>query len=283
MAARDAADSRTTRRVPVKNPRLYPLIVAAMLAGAMVACESSTDVGLLSDATITADVASSSGDAVAVAVATMIANQSTGGLSSVEAPPDAVMASVVDNSGVIFNRSRTCLDANGATVNNCAPLSSVRQIITHVTLDGTRTGANDDETRSWAGAVHRVADDTLTRVFVSANETSRIHVGTATGNDTTTFTEGTFVRNAVETAIDSTKAVTFNLPRSQNPWPVSGSIVRRVHVKVTITRGGNTDTREMDLRVEVIFPADAQGNVVLHINNRTCNLNLVTHAVTACT
>jgi hypothetical protein len=32
----------------------------------------------------------------------------------------------------------------------------------------------------------------------------------------------------------------------------------------------------------VDFPADAQGNVVLHVNDKTCNLNLVTHTVTGC-
>jgi hypothetical protein len=32
----------------------------------------------------------------------------------------------------------------------------------------------------------------------------------------------------------------------------------------------------------VDYPADAQGNVVLHINDKTCNLNLTTHAVTNC-
>lgn len=268
--------------------RRYSLVVAgaATLAGAMVACESSTDVSLINDAAVTADAAASAGDAIGLAVATMIGNESTAQLSSLEAQPDVPMSNATDNSGVNATRTRTCLDAAGAAVTNCQPLSSVRKIITSVTLNGTRSGSNDSSTKTWTGAVHRAILDTLTRVFNTATppvETSRIHAGTATANDTTTFTEGTFSRKAVETAVDSTKAVTFAVPRSTNPWPTSGSIVRVVQVKVTVTRGDKTETRNMTLRIEVTFPADAQGNVVLKINTKTCNLNLVTHAVTNCT
>jgi len=41
-------------------------------------------------------------------------------------------------------------------------------------------------------------------------------------------------------------------------------------------------TRDFTKRIEVDFPADAQGNVVLKIDAKVCNLNLVTHAVTNC-
>jgi hypothetical protein len=41
-------------------------------------------------------------------------------------------------------------------------------------------------------------------------------------------------------------------------------------------------TRDYTKRVEVDFPTDAQGNVVLKIDSQTCNLNLVTHTVTGC-
>lgn len=273
----------------MKKSSRYPLVVAAAatLAGVMVACESSTEVSLVNDAAVTADVAASAGDAVATAVSTMIGNESTAQLSSVEAPPDGPPSSnATDNSGVVPTRSRTCLDASGATVANCSPLSSVRKIITTVTLDGTRTGSNDTETKTWTGAVHRAILDTLTRVFNTAQppvETSREHDGTATANDTTTFTEGDFSRKLVEAAVDSVQSVTFALPRSANPWPTSGSIVRVVQVKVTVTRGDRTETKDFSVRIQVDFPADAQGNVVLTINTKTCNLNLVTHAVTACT
>jgi len=58
--------------------------------------------------------------------------------------------------------------------------------------------------------------------------------------------------------------------------------VRNVAVHVIVTKGAQTDTRDVTKRIEVTFPADAQGNVQLTINATTCNLNLVTHKVTNC-
>ena len=81
---------------------------------------------------------------------------------------------------------------------------------------------------------------------------------------------------------DSVKAVTWNMPRSSNPWPVSGSIVRVDTVHVTVTKGSQLQSRDVVRNVSVTFPADAQGNVVLTINGKTCNLNLVTHVVSGC-
>lgn len=266
----------------MKQSRIYPLAAAtaAILAGALVACESATDVNLLSDATITSDVAVSAGDEISVAVNEMINNESTASLSSIEAPPTANLS---DNS-LSINRSRKCLDANNAVVTNCTPLSSVRKIVTDVQMDGTRSGSSADGSKTWTGAVHRTAHDTVTRVFNGSNvETQRVHAGVNAGNDTTTFAEGEFSRKVVEAGVDSVQSVTFNVPRSQNPWPVSGKIVRNVTVTVTLTRENSTQTRTVTRRIEVDFPADAQGNVVLKINDRTCNLNLVTHTVTACT
>lgn len=50
----------------------------------------------------------------------------------------------------------------------------------------------------------------------------------------------------------------------------------------TITRGSDTQTRSFNRAVPVTFPADNQGNVTLTVNDKTCQLNLVTHAVTNC-
>ena len=269
----------------MQKSRLYTIVAAATLAGTMIACENSTEVGLLNDNTITADVAASAGDAISLAVSNMVANETAASLSSLEVQPGPPMASAADNSGVAFTRTRTCLDATGATVTGCSPLSSVRKIITRVTMDGTRTGSDSSKTKTWSGAVHRVSNDTVTRVFNTATppvETSRVHADITTGNDTTTFTEGEFSRKVIEAAVDSVKQVTFNVPRSQNPWPVSGKIVRVVSVKISVTRGSKTETKDVTRTIEVDFPPDAQGNVVLKINGKTCSLNLVTHAVTGC-
>lgn len=259
------------------NRSRFSILTCAVLA--LAACADSTvPASLLDDREVTADIAATSGDAIAEAVGTMLGNQLDGGLSFLAGAPDVA-------HNVIHSRSKTCFDAAGAVVAACNPMSSVRKIATRATLDGTRSGTRTTTggaTVTWSGAVHRVHNDTLTRIFTSANETARSHTGVSTGTDTTNFSDGTVSRIATEVSLDSVRAVTFNLPRSSNPWPASGSIMRNAAVKVVVTKESRTETRNLTRRVQVSFPADAQGNVVLQINDKTCNLNLVTRKVTNC-
>ncbi|MGH7680312.1 MAG: hypothetical protein ACRENU_17720 [Gemmatimonadaceae bacterium] len=265
----------------MKNLRLYPLVVAAVLG--LAACgDSLSSSQLLTDDELNTDLAASSGDAIALSLESMLGNEGTAGMTGASVQSDVAAA---NTSTLSFSRTRTCFDANSAIVANCTPLSSVRKIATHVAIDGSRSGSHetrDGGTATWSGVVHRVGDDTLSRIFTGANETARSHTGTATGDDTTTFSDGEKTRIASESVLDSVKAVTWNLPRSANPWPVSGSIKRIVSVEVVVTSGTQTQTRSATRTVTVTFPADNQGNVVLTINDKTCQLNLVTHAVTNC-
>jgi hypothetical protein len=267
----------------VKTVHRPTLLAAAVVLG-LVACESTTSVlpTLLTDATVNADVATNSGDAMAAAVDNMNANETFNALPYIASNSTGTAAAL---EGV---RSRTCYDANGTVVSNCTPLSSVRKIVTHVEINGSRTGTSTTEggvAKTWTGVAHRVSNDTLVRTFSTAQppvETARTHSDVTVGHDTTTFTEGNFVRSLAEATLDSVKAVKFNLPRSSNPWPVSGSIVRVDTVHASATRENKSETRSVVRIVEVIFPADAQGNVVLKVNDKTCNLNLSTHVVSNC-
>jgi hypothetical protein len=122
---------------------------------------------------------------------------------------------------------------------------------------------------------------------LAGTETSRTHNGFGASNDKTTFVgtkDGvTLTRVMTEVSNDSVQGVVFNLPHASNPWPVSGTIVRNTTGAIEVTLGDRTESRNFTRRVTVTFPADAQGNVTITINTRTCQLNLVTHAVTGCT
>ena len=265
----------------MKTAHLSIALTAAAVFG-IVACQNTTSAlpTLLTDATVTADVATSSGDALASAVQTMTANESQASL------PYVMSNSVAPALDEV--RTRTCYDANGAVVANCSPLSSVRKVVTHVEINVSRQGTSSTEggtTKTWTGAVHRTSNDTLVRTFSTAQppvEQSRTHSDLTVGHDTTTFTEGTLTRKVSEATRDTVKAVKFNLPRSSNPWPVSGSIVRVDTVHATATSSNKTEDRTVVRTVEIDFPPDAQGNVVLKVNDKTCNLNLNTHVVSGC-
>lgn len=267
----------------MKIPKFTPVVLAA--AAMSFACSDSTSLKNLiaTDAVVTADVAASAGDAIAQGVADMMANESTGGLAGIQSS-NLVSAEALPN----YTRLRTCFNADGGVVANCSPIASVRKIVTHVTIDGGRSGSSSTEggvPKTWSGAIHRIADDTVQRVFNTAQtpaETQRVHSAVASAHDTTTFTEGASSRLAAETAHDTVKTLTWSLPRTTNPWPTSGKIIRAVAVHFVATRENKTETRDVTRVVEVDFPADAQGNVVLKINDKTCNLNLVNHSVTGC-
>lgn len=270
----------------MKITKLPPLALA-VAALSVAACSDSTTEAvseLVSDSVLTADIATSAGDAIASALEIMAANEGAVSLPGVA----YAVASPANANALTFSRTRTCYDANDAVVAGCSPLSSVRKIVTHVTADGSRSGTRSTtggSTVTWSGAVHRVADDTVTRNFNTAQppvETSRTHSGLSVGHDTTSFSDGTNSREVSEASLDSVKALTWNLPRSSNPFPVSGKIVRVDSVHVVATRGSSTQTRDAVRIIEVTFPADAQGNVVLKIDDKTCTLNLVTHAVSDC-
>ncbi len=264
----------------MKFIRLSPFIMAAALA----ACEGTSPISsLVSDSTVTSDVAISAGDAIATALTNMALNEGALALPGADANENNTPFGA-DND-LSFNRVRTCFDANNAVVQGCSPLSSVRKVVTLVNINGSRSGSRSTEggrTVTWYGAVHRTSNDTVTRNFNGSTEVSRTHSDLTVGRDTLTFTDGEVSRLIAESANDSIKAVTWNIPRSSNPFPISGSVVRFVSVHVVATSGNETRTRDVTRKVSVVFPADSQGNVVLTINDKTCNLNLVTHAVSNC-
>lgn len=268
--------------------KVIQLSTLALVAAAVgfVACSDSTSSvpEIVSDEAIAADIASSAGDAMATSLQSMMSNESFVSLPGVMAPAPGVSRA----ADIAYTRTVSCYNASDVEVSGCTPLSQVRKVVAHVTAEGTRSGTSTGPfggSVEWTGVAHRVADDTLLRNFNTAQppaEVSRTHNGLATAHDTATFTGEVAVRVVSEAAVDSVRGLTWNLPRSSNPWPASGKIVRVDTVHVVATAANQTASRTVVRIVEVDFPADAQGNVVLKVNDRTCNLNLVTHAVTNC-
>lgn len=262
----------------MRSRAVFRLATAAGLLGLWACSESTSPASLVDQATLTTDVASSSGDAIALDVSTLTGNESA--VSLAVSPVPAAPAGEAGQDSIVWTRSRTCFDSTGTSV-ACAPLSNVRKIVTHWSFIGVR----DDTAENGAvftGNVNRVADDTLFRNFTAGTETSRTHDGVAAGSDTSSFVGPNVTRTYDEAGNDSVNAVTWNVPRFNNPFPVSGKIVRNVSIHATFASATRSSTTDVTKRVEVDFPADAQGNVVLKIDNKTCNLNLVTRRVSNC-
>ncbi len=267
----------------MKHRNLF-IVAAAFAFGATACTDDANEPSLVADTDITADVAQASGEAIAEDVGQLITAELLAGLPWAS-PPDHPMGPGGGTPlGITVTRTRTCFDANNQPQTQCDP-STTASIQVTLTMDGsftrqgTRPGSPDTVTMT--ASIHR--NRSLTISGLLGTETSRTHNGNGSSNDTTTFTDSRHSRTMVESSVDSTKNVVFNLPRVTNPWPVSGQMVRVVNGTVTITTADRTETRTFSRYVVVTFPADAQGNVTIQINDRTCTLNLVTRRVVCST
>jgi hypothetical protein len=242
------------------------LIYALAAVAGLAACTDVNAPSDLTDTQIAADLAQSSGDAIATDVAQAVLNE--GNFAGAAALNAAGMAE--DTSSLTVVRTRTCYDAQNAVI-ACGPGA----VSMHVTakIDGSVQRDN------FSGIIHRSRDMTITGL--ASGSTTRTHNGTGSSSDTTTFTGSRGTRHAEEAASDSVVNLVFHLPHASNPWPVSGQIIRNVDATITLTRtDGTTITRTIDRRVVVTFPADAEGNVAIQVGDLSCSLNLVTHHVT---
>jgi hypothetical protein len=241
-------------------------IAAAMLLGAA-ACADLGGPEVLTDDVVSEDMAISSGEAVASAVGELIGNEVFSGLAGA-APAGAPAAP----EEIEISRSRTCYDEDGNEQQQCNNLTTA-SIRIQWTVDGTK------ETQHLSASIHHTHDATISGLL--GEETSRTHNGIGTSDDTVTITRENLTKTVAESSVDSVRNVVFNLPRSTNPWPVSGSIVRNVSATITVS-GPREETRTVSRRIEVTFPPDSQGNVSIQVGDVTCTLNLVTRAVTSC-
>lgn len=245
------------------------LVILAVAVAAMSACSDGT--GPVSDDTtdtsLATDLAVSAGDAIATAVGDMIDNDQ---FSSVGA--DIAMDAAASGEGdVTRSRTRTCYDAEGNVV-TCGEGLTESALVT-LQLDGAWSGEN------FTAVVHRQLRDSVSGI--GSESTSRTHNGYGASQDTATYTHDLTTRVAAIAASDSVMDLVFDLPHANNPWPVSGQVIRNVDATFTLTRGA-TKTRTIVRRAVVTFPADAQGNVPLEVGTLSCTLNLVTHRVTGC-
>lgn len=255
-------------------------LALAGAAVALTACSDSTSLSLTSDTEVTADVVATAGDALAADVGEMLANEVSVG-AALPAPPIGLFQPPSWN----VVRTRVCYDAQNVAQTQCSATTTA-SIVFNVSINGSveRTHQGPHGSESMTIAVHRTRQLTISGLL--GTETSRIHDGFGTSRDTATFTgthEGaTITRVVTEASNDSAQAVTFNLPHSTNPWPVSGVLIRNSSGTVDVTSGERHESRSFSRRVVVTFPADAQGNVSININGKACTLNLVTHVVANC-
>ncbi len=269
--------------------RPFHLVAVALAAAAAAACSkdntSPPTTTVESDQQVSSDVVNSAGPAIAVDVAEINTND------SMTLAPPASADSGPAGSGFTFARHRTCYA--GTTVQAACDSLTTDSIVIADTGSGTVTRSFTGPHGSDSATVALHFNAHVTASGLHGHETTRTYNGAGSANDTTHFTatadSSARTRTLAEADNDSVEALVVTLPRATNPWPTAGKIVRNAAGNVTVVGGANPGTRSYSRRVEVDFPADAQGNVTLKLTGTgvtgtaTCSLNLSTRVVSSCT
>lgn len=266
---------------------------AAVLAISLAACsgDSATGPGLgITDNEINQGIASDAGDAVATSVDLMTAEDAAEGAASLTLAPGVDAAVTVTCTGPDAGGWFTC------DKTTWRGLSLVRQVRY---WDGTSYGLGFDpgttdsvnHRLTLTGSFHPVWSP-LRTIYVDRADTSTMivnragspvqHIWNRVGarQDSSTYVTANVRRAFHYTAFDTATAVTFDMPRSQYPWPMSGTVVHDVTVVFDASSDTKSYSKTIVRRVEVTF--NGTENVTLQVGALTCSLDLGTHAVTGC-
>ena len=163
---------------------------------------------------------------------------------------------------------RTCTfkNAAGATQGGYDATTTASAII-HAEVTGKI------ERENWSAEVERIRDLTVTGL--AGAETSRTWNGTGTGKSTRSrHKEGTETRTYDVSCTSTRTNVVVNLPRSENRWPVSGTINRQCTIKIT---GGPNDGKTVERTVTITFNGTQM--VPITVNGKAFTLDLKTRKV----
>lgn len=176
-------------------------------------------------------------------VAVVAADAAIGDVQQMVLPVGAPAVVSADAAGppATFSRTVTFFDADGVEQSAYNPLTTAS---INVVVDLSHAV----EREGWSASVERHRD--LTVSGLEGQETSRIWNGTSSGTVMRSrHTEANGTRTYDMTTSSVITDVVVGVPRSENPWPLSGTITRTI--MITITNGPNGDvTRERTVTIE---------------------------------
>jgi hypothetical protein len=176
-------------------------------------------------------------------------------------------APVVNSNGLTVTRSLAFYDASGNLMNH---------------FDSTTASANVQATEVGvvtrplgADTVNRARNVTATGLL--GHNTTRIWNGTASGTSGAYWSDSVATRTADLSDQTTFSNVVVALPRSANPYPISGTIIRIVTGTGVVTKAGRTRTITIARTVTITFNG---GQVVpMAVGSDTYTLDLVSGAV----
>jgi len=271
-------------------------VAALMLATGALACSADL-VGppALDDAQIDADIAATSGDAVASQITSFGDNVAAAGSFSMVAPSYSVSAgsngarlngisptctyasgryscAATTEQGLSVSRSFAFYNAQGQTVQNWDP-AVVESVNFQAQVDGHFT-----QGIVWTAGVHRSANVTVSGLISHAPQ--RTWNGTGTGNDTLTHVGLDGIRSLAGSSEVSVVNVVMPAKDAASQTPLSGSIGVAVHYTASLQGATGSVSKDVTRQVTVTF--NGSNSPTLQIGLLHCVLHLDTHSVDSC-
>lgn len=163
--------------------------------------------------------------------------------------------------GLTIVRTCTFKDANGATQAAYDSLTTASAVI-HAEIDGTISRNN------WEATVSRVRDLTVTGL--AGTETQRTWNGTGSGTaQRSRHTNSGETRQYDITGNSTITDVVVALPRTENRWPISGTITHQATIKIT---GGPRDGQTVTRTVTITF--NGTQSVAVKVNDDSFTFDL---------
>jgi hypothetical protein len=175
----------------------------------------------------------------------------------------------ITSGGLTLNRDYAFLDASQAA-QSAYNASTTASANFHVSVTGTHVADNGQD------VVNR--DRTLTVSGLAGAETSRTWNGTGTRSDNGYRTVADVKRSYTVNDAVTVANVVVNLPRSQNPWPMSGTITRQISGTASVTKTDVTKSFSVTRTVTITF--NGTQNATVTVGGNTYTLDLATGVAT---
>jgi hypothetical protein len=275
-----------------------PLLVAAALLLAVGAVACSADVvapPALDDAQIDADIAATSGDAVASQITSFGDNVAAAGSFSIAAPgysltaggagaalagipPTCTYASgryscaATTEQGLSVSRSFAFYNAQGQTVQNW-DAAVVESVNFQAQVDG-----HFSEQLVWTAGVHRAGNVTVSGLISQTPQ--RLWNGTGMGDDTLSHVGLDGIRSLAGHSSVTVANVLMPAKNAASQTPISGSIA--IDVEYTASLQGLTGSVSKDVSRHVVVTFNGTNAPTLQVGLLHCVLHLDTRSVDSC-
>lgn len=178
----------------------------------------------------------------------------------------------ITSNGLTLNRDYAFYDANNVTMSAYDSLLTASANF-HISVTGVHTAD--------AGADTVNRDRTLTVTGLAGHETSRTWNGTGTRTDGGWRAFTGVIRTYHTTDNVTISNVVVNLPRSSNPWPMSGTITRQISGTATVVKAGVTKTFSVTRTVTITFNGTVDATVTVGTSTYTLDLSTGTWTKTS--